>query len=214
MSNIKQEFKRQFQLERIIFFSDAVFAIAITLLIIELHLPDVTIQTNGDLLKALGTILPDVFGFVISFFIIASFWNHHHSIFGYVKNFDSALIWLNLLTLFFIVLIPFTTTLLGAHGNLLASTTIYTVNILGVGIMFFLILRHISKKGEILSQGLANKKFRKGLYLFSLTIPAWILICWFIGLVTAPGIGDFFLFGLSFVIPFSKKKFLSGRNVR
>ncbi len=214
MSNIKQEFRRQFQLERIIFFSDAVFAIAITLLIIELQLPEVTIQTNGDLLHALGTILPDIFGFVISFFLIASFWNHHHSIFGYVKNFDTGLIWLNLMTLFFIVLIPFTTTLLGSYGNLLASTTIYTINILGVGVMFFLILRHISRKGAALSIGLENKKFRKGLYLFSLTIPAWILICWVIGLVTAPGIGDFFLFGLSFVIPFSKKKFLSGRNIK
>ncbi len=207
MKYFGKELKKEFQLERIIFFSDAVFAIAITLLIIDLHIPDVEIGSDADLLHALGTIIPGLFGFVISFFIIANFWDHHHSIFGYVEKYDSGLIWLNLVFLFFIVLIPFSTRIFGNFGGLLTATTIYSLNIICAGFFTYLILRHVSRPGKKLSFGLENKRLRRGFYVLTLAIPAWILICWLVGLITDPAIGDICLFGLGFVIPISKRKF-------
>ena len=205
MNPVKQELKTEFQLERIIFFSDAVFAIAITLLIIEVHVPQVTVDTNASLLVAIGTILPDLFGFVTSFFLIACFWHQHHSIFGYAEGFDAGLIWLNLGFLFFIVLIPFTTSLMGPYGNLLVATTLYSINIICAGLLNMLLLRHLVRSPKKLSAGLENRRLLKGFYIFLLAIPVWILVCWLVGLLTVPGIGDFCLFGLAFVIPFSKK---------
>lgn len=204
MDQFDKDLKSEFQLERIIFFSDAVFAIAITLLIIDIRIPFRNGYTDGQLLHAIGEKWPELFGFAISFFIIASFWIHHHKMFGYVLRFDSKLMWLNLFFLFFIVLLPFSTSVFGLYGNLLTATSLYTLNILLAGIMIFLCFRYIADPRKKLSAGLELPEKRRLLYARTLAIPVWILICWIIGWITVPGIGDFFLFGLSFVMPLTK----------
>lgn len=124
MKQFDEDIKNEFQLERIIFFSDAVFAIAITLLIIDIRIPFREGFTNGQLVQALSEKAPELFGFVISFFIIAGFWVLHHKMFSYVVPFDQKLVWLNLFFLFFIVLLPFSTWIFGVYGNLLTATSL------------------------------------------------------------------------------------------
>src|SRR5689334_3106587 len=94
--------KKKFQLDRMIFFSDAVFAIAITILVLEIKIPQIPHDqvTNQLLTQSLADLLPKFAGFIVSFFIIGLFWTIHHRLFGYVIDYDNRLIWLNLFYLF------------------------------------------------------------------------------------------------------------------
>ena len=80
----------QLQVERIIFFSDAVFAIAITLLVIEIKVPELH-GTAGEteLLRAIFHLLPKFMGFLVSFVIIGLYWTRHHFMFGYVAAYTT-----------------------------------------------------------------------------------------------------------------------------
>ncbi len=75
--------------ERVVFFSDAVFAIVITLLVLELKVPHVTEHTESALRHALFELFPRVIGFVVSFLIIGLMWIEHHRIFRYIDNYNS-----------------------------------------------------------------------------------------------------------------------------
>ena len=101
MSNLHHPTKKDFQVERLAFFSDAVFAIAITLLIIELKIPEIEEGPVSEhvFLEHLVMLIPRFMGFFISFFIIGLYWFIHHGIFGYVINYNGKLIWLNLIFL-------------------------------------------------------------------------------------------------------------------
>lgn len=114
---------RVLQHERLLFFSDAVFAIAITLLVIEIKVPHVEPVSEAGLSAALQHLLPNYVGFLISFFVIGRFWIGHHRIFGFLKTFDNRLIQLNLLFLACIAFLPFPTAVIGEYGG--ARTAIY-----------------------------------------------------------------------------------------
>ena len=80
------ESKTSFQLERFIFFSDGVFAICITLLVMEIKVPALPEPTDRALLQYLSSTSLKFFGFLLSFYIIGHYWIVHHRIFGYVKK--------------------------------------------------------------------------------------------------------------------------------
>ena len=115
MSNkLHNELRKEFQLERMILFSDAVFAIAITLLVIEIKIPEKSELHDGvisdhTLWLALKHLAPKFLGFIISFLLIGVYWSVHHRMFGFVTNYTRKLLMLNLLFLFFIALMPFST---------------------------------------------------------------------------------------------------------
>src|SRR5580693_7349125 len=111
MDHLQNELKKEFQLERLILFSDAVFAIAITLLVIDLKIPEIPrpLVTETKLVESLAALIPKFAGFLVSFFIIGLFWTIHHRMFGYVVNYHPKLLWLNLIFLLFIVTMPFST---------------------------------------------------------------------------------------------------------
>ena len=93
--------------DRILFFNDAVFAIAITLLVVDLRPPDPNVYSG----QALREAVPGIVGFAISFAVIGLFWMGHHAIFRYVTAFDRGLIMLNLLFLGTIAFLPYPTEL-------------------------------------------------------------------------------------------------------
>lgn len=157
------ENRKHFQLERLILFSDAVFAIAITLLVLEIKVPqsDWTNTISADKLNGyILELLPNILGFIFSFFIIGFNWTIHHRIFGYVINYDSRLIWLNLLMLFFIVLLPFTTTLTSEFGYLNESFVFYWTNVGLISFVIFFIQLHISNPKKNLSVGYEDRNIR------------------------------------------------------
>jgi uncharacterized membrane protein len=105
-------------LERLIFFSDAVFAIAITLLVLDIRPPERTDPFDPAQWPALlNAMLPQIFSYVLSFFVIATYWAAHHRTFQYIRRYDYRFIWLNLAFLLCIAFIPVPTALLAEYGD-------------------------------------------------------------------------------------------------
>jgi uncharacterized membrane protein len=122
-------------LERLIYFSDAVFAIALTLLALGLPVP------RGDTNRALwdsftSNLASDYVPFLISFLVIARFWTIHHRFFGRVRGVDRWLIQLNLVYLLWIVVLPFATRVLGDVGEYAFGTAVYAITVALVGLSF------------------------------------------------------------------------------
>ena len=130
----------QLGLERIVFFSDAVMAIAITLLAIDIRVPEIppglAPQQLAASLSALG---PRFITFFISFMVIGIYWISHHRYFGHIKRYDMRLILLNFLFLFFIVCMPFLASLLGQYSFVPVALICYTVAIAALGLSMALI---------------------------------------------------------------------------
>jgi len=100
-------------LERLIFFSDAVFSIAMTLLALELRLPhDIAYLVNEELTRALLGLWKQYLAFMTSFVVIGAFWLAHHRKFRYIRRYDRGLLSLNLLLLMSVAFIPFPTAVL------------------------------------------------------------------------------------------------------
>ena len=122
-------------LERLIFFSDAVFAIAITLLTLEIRLPPVEGSlSDAQLLRTLLAIWPRYLGYIISFLVIGIFWIGHHRKFSYIRRYDRNLLLINLLLLMAVAFIPFPTTVISEYGNRTA-TIFYALSITLVGLL-------------------------------------------------------------------------------
>ncbi len=101
-------------LDRLVFFSDAVMAIAITLLVIDLRLPDLPpITTDAELRAAMADLAPRLFSFFLSFTVIGMWWTTHHRLFGSVARLDNRLLVLDLAFLGAIAFLPFPTSILG-----------------------------------------------------------------------------------------------------
>jgi uncharacterized membrane protein len=158
MDHLQNELKKEFQLERLILFSDAVFAIAITLLVIELKIPEIPGQlvTETKLLESLANLIPKFVGFLVSFFIIGLFWTVHHRMFAYVVDYNRNLLWLNLMFLLFVVLMPFSTGFYSEYISYLLITPIvvYVSNICLIGIMNTFLWHYISNPKNNLVEGL------------------------------------------------------------
>ncbi len=114
-----EEIKKEFQLERMILFSDAVFAIVITLMAIEIKIPETEERlSNESLLHGLRQLAPVILAYIVSFFFIGNIWYRHLKIFSIVKDYDGGLVVRNLLLLFFIGLFPFSASILTrSHSN-------------------------------------------------------------------------------------------------
>jgi uncharacterized membrane protein len=96
------------ELDRIVFFSDAVFAIAITLLVLNIEVPDIPQgRVAQELPGQLLALWPKYFSYVISFLVILGFWMSHHGIFSHVKDYDKGLMWMNSLFLMCVAFLPF-----------------------------------------------------------------------------------------------------------
>jgi uncharacterized membrane protein len=122
--------------ERVLFFSDAVFAIAITLLVIDLRLPDLGPHaSNDDVIEALRAMAPRLFAYALSFATIGLYWLSHWRRYHHVVRVDSRLAGINLLLLGLVALIPFPTGLIGQYGDTPIAVAFYAVTLSAAGIM-------------------------------------------------------------------------------
>ncbi|MGP8059870.1 MAG: TMEM175 family protein [Acidimicrobiales bacterium] len=140
---------------RLLSLSDGVVAIALTLLVLNLHVPDLPAH-QGDSWSALWHALSDdgpVFtSYVVSFYVIAQFWLAHHRVFRMVAGHDEGLAWWNFAFLFTITIMPFTSAMLGEYGNNPLAVDLFALNLLLASlstqlVMIFARRRHLLVAG-------------------------------------------------------------------
>jgi uncharacterized membrane protein len=111
----RDRYERAHDPSRVIALSDGVFAIIITLLVLEMHVPD--LSAGQSLAEALDEVRPSFVAFLISFIVAAIAWAGHRDLFSYVRRTDRALIWFNVLYLLPVCLLPFAASLLSRHDE-------------------------------------------------------------------------------------------------
>ena len=124
--------------------TDGIFAVAMTLLVIELKIPETTeIRTVEHLNASLWHLLPKFIAWLISFFVLAIFWVSHHRLFHFVRVVDSKLTWMTMVYLACVSLMPFSSALTGEYGGALVSQILYSINMALLGIMALLKSRYV-----------------------------------------------------------------------
>lgn len=144
------QLERGRDLSRILAFTDGVFAIAITLLVLQIEVP-AGLTGNSNLISELDNLLPDLFAFAISFAVIGMYWIHHHRLMRMVREYDRHLMVMTMLYLAWIVLLPFSSQLIGEYGTKFSlSMVFYIVNLALVAVAYSLMIRTIitHKLGE------------------------------------------------------------------
>jgi uncharacterized membrane protein len=144
--------KLRFPTDRVIFFSDAVFAIAMTLLILEVKLPSLeevkSFGVGGVLMKR----LPNFIGYIISFFVTALFWKAHVQLGTLVKTVTPRFFWLNVWLLFFVVLMPFSTAMYSNYFGSNIAFTFYCINLGSIGFFIYLLTAHVHRAENLATQ--------------------------------------------------------------
>ncbi|PTQ93610.1 putative membrane protein [Mucilaginibacter yixingensis] len=140
--------EKNLELERLVFFSDAIVAIAITILVfgVKLDIPAGNALTYHDLLRA----WPSFLAFFLSFFIIALFWMIHHRFFCHIRDINEVLLWNNIAWLLFVALLPFSTTLIAMHFQNKPAMVVYCGNVFMITIFQNNIWDYASKNGRFL----------------------------------------------------------------
>jgi uncharacterized membrane protein len=168
--------------DRIIALSDGVFAIAITLLVLDIvpHIPNTV--TGAQLVHDLLDMAPALAAYFLSFLVIGRFWDTHRTFFRYIHLADARVAWANLLVLLWITLIPATAALLGSHVREPAALALYAVNLLLATASLWVLWQYASAAGYLRQEGLHA---RVGQYLdrfavasavgYALAIPAAFL---------------------------------------
>jgi uncharacterized membrane protein len=148
-------------LERIVFFSDAVMAIAITLLVIDLKVPEIPAALAAAQLPAqLEELAPRLGSFFISFIVIGVYWNAHHRYFSYIRRYDNLLILLNMLFLLFIVLMPFVASLFGLYSSLPLGVIVYSLAVSLIGLSLAAIWLYATYRRRLVDEHLDAEVIR------------------------------------------------------
>ncbi len=192
MTNDTQSADSKQGLDRIVFFSDAVFAIAITLLALELHVPEMPIEdVAAQMPHQLVAMAPKIVSFMLSFLIIGSYWVAHHRDFQHIRRFDRRLIWINLLLLMFVAFLPFPTAMLGSYPAQQFTVTLYAGCLALMGFVRAWLWWYASRNYRLIDRELDSHAIarlnRRGLiapliFLFSILVavfnPLVAMWCW------------------------------------
>jgi uncharacterized membrane protein len=132
--------------------TDGIFAVAMTLLVIELKLPEhESVHDSAELARGLVRLIPTLIAWIISFVVLAIFWFSHHRLFHYVRVVDAKLLWLNILYLCFVSLMPFSSALAGGYGRMLLSQRLYSTNMILLSVLGLLQWRYVFRHPELWS---------------------------------------------------------------
>jgi len=148
-------------LDRILALSDGVFAIAITLLVLNIEVPEipedlVSEELPGELLD----LWPKFLSYVISFVVILFYWTAHHSIFGVIKDHDRGLIWLNSLFLMCVAFLPFPAALLGEYGDQQLVVAIYAASLAITRLLLSSVWWYVSGNSRLMNADMDPRTMR------------------------------------------------------
>jgi uncharacterized membrane protein len=130
--------------------NDGIYAVAMTLLVLELKLPEEALHaSDAEFVQALANLAPKFIAWLLSFFILALFWIGHQRAFHFVRHVDTKLTWINVLGLLFASLMPFSSALIGEHAGRFASQVFYDANMAALALVTLLQLSHIRAHPEL-----------------------------------------------------------------
>jgi uncharacterized membrane protein len=160
---------------RLVAFTDAVMAVAITLLVLDLKLPEGV--SDAQLRNVLSTSSHQLWCYVLSFLVIGLLWMAHHNQFSFISRVDGALMWLNLLFLLMIGLIPFVTSVMSQHAIPL-PTVLYAGVLFSTSVLLAAIWGYSLRTPGLMEPGIPTAERRQGLVtpllvalVFALSIP-------------------------------------------
>ncbi|HLM25909.1 MAG TPA: TMEM175 family protein [Thermoleophilaceae bacterium] len=180
---------------RVLSFSDGVYAIAITLLVLSIDLPHLSVGGSAnELLDSLSDTEPQIISYAISFAVIGRFWIAHHQFFSRLHALDGGVIALNLVSLAVIAFLPFPTDVLGNYFENPVAVALYAVNVAAISALEVLMFDRAHKQ-DLLDPRLSESVFRWSragalapVVFFSLSVPvafvssALACVFWFGGL--------------------------------
>jgi uncharacterized membrane protein len=180
---------------RVLAFSDGLFAIAMTLLVVAIAVPAVSdADSVGELWDALRDQEEDYVSFFISFAVIGRYWLAHHQFFARLAALDGRLIVINLVYLGFVAFLPFPTDLLGSYFENPLSVAVYAVNVAAISGLEVVLFRHAHRR-ELMRERLPEDVYRWGVVqslspvvFFLVSVPVafvgteWAVACWFLGI--------------------------------
>ena len=185
------------QLERLTFFSDAVFAIAITLLVIEIHVPHLATLDDQGFLLALHELQPSFTGFMLSFLVIGALWVAHHRVFGMLTDYNPVIMWPNLVLLMVVAFMPFATALMSSNPLARVPELFYTAILLIAGLLqrllFSLALRAPYMRSDALPEQVAAARWRS--WALPTAAALSLVVAWF-----HPGYNNFLLIGIPVLV--------------
>ena len=169
---------------RVLALSDGVFAIIITLLVLEVHVPELT--QGHTLNEALAELRPSLTAFVISFVLAGMYWVAHRDLFALIRRTDRGLVWLNILYLLPLCLLPFGAGLIGRYEDEVVALRIYGLLLVLIALMRVVIWLYAINRPHLLWQRLDHRQRRAGL---ALTLsPGLVYLLAFLVARTAPGL--------------------------
>jgi uncharacterized membrane protein len=168
------------ELDRIVTFSDGVFAIAITLLVLNIETPEIPANLVAEVLPGrLLDLWPKFLSYVISFLVILTYWIAHHSIFSAIKGYDRKLIWLNSLFLMCVAFLPFPASLFGEYGDQPLVVAIYAGSLAITRLLLTAVWWYASSGRRLVDRDL-DANMIKAYRLRGLAIPLIFLLSIFI----------------------------------
>jgi len=157
--------------------SDAIFAFAMTLLVISIDLPDKTriVQSPEYATHLLLSLYSDFFHYVLAFLILGGFWLAHHVIVHPVKTLDRAFVWLNLCTLLFVALLPFSTSFSGDLPGTSVGALVFEANLLAIGVGMFCQWKYATGNYRLIEPDL-DPRFIRNVSFNTLVVPGLSLL--------------------------------------
>lgn len=169
--------KRSF--DRFVNFSDAVFAIAITLLALDIRLPQQDAAASAPALgPQLHALTPNLFAFGLSFAVIGGYWMAHHRLFGMIDRHDGRLIGLNMLTLFCVALLPFPTQVVADYGHTTLGVEVYAGSMVLTGMSIFALVLYAHRARLIAAEADIRGPLIRSLLMPSVFAASMVVAIW------------------------------------
>ena len=157
-------------------FSDGVFAVIITIMVLEMKVP------QGADLRALAPVLPVFLSYVLSFIYIGIYWTNHHHLLHASEHVTGGILWANLVLLFFLSLVPFTTAWMGENQFAPLPVAVYGMVLLLAGIAYFVLTKTLVAhhgKDSLLAKSIGRDwKGEVSVLVLAVAIPLSFMVTW------------------------------------
>ena len=193
---------------RVIALTDGVIAIIITLLVLEIHVPELT--QGQSLNESLAELRPSLAAFVVSFILAGMYWVIHRDLFALIRRTDRGLVWLNLLHLLPLSLLPFGAALVGRYEQEPVALRIYGLILIAISLTRAVIWLYATNRPHLLWQRLDDRQRRAGLVLNLAPVLVYLLA--FLVAKAAPGVSLLIYAGLPVLYFLSITLLRSGRR--